>query len=372
MLIVTGTKRSGTSMWMQILVAAGFPAFGEAFPSRWGETIRDANPSGFFESILRRGIYYRTNPHPQTGAYFFPEQVERHVVKVFIPGLVRTDRAFIGKVVATMRPWREYEASIARLYAMEDEQRSSGTPPARMPAHLEWWAENFALIRDIATRRYPVNVQSYDSLLADPDKVIAETLAWLGEGDIESARAAVQPEHRTQRAVESDSFEPEVATLCDELYETIDQRKALSPSLITKLNECDESLAPQILAARETLDRRPHRPCPGPPASRHADKGLTVALLSPWDAARAFPLGALEIDDQGHAGLGAFGHGDARAARARRLDRSLNVGHGGETVDRIAAPRKMIVVDRDVCRVQLRVQLRRTGTQALEQHGGCA
>jgi len=254
MLIVTGTKRSGTSMWMQILVGAGLPAFGEAFPSHWGDTIRDANPSGFYESILRRGIYYRTNPHPQSGEYFFPEQVQRHVVKVFIPGLVRTDRAFIGKVVATMRAWREYESSIARLYAMEDEKRKADAPtPVRMPAHLEWWAENFALIRDIATRRYPVNVQSYDSLLADPDKVIAETLSWVGEGDVAAGRAAVNPEHRTQHQVESDSFDTETAALCDELYDTVDQRKVLTPAFVHKLNECDRKLAPLIVEAQKKI-----------------------------------------------------------------------------------------------------------------------
>jgi hypothetical protein len=257
MLIVTGTKRSGTSMWMQILVGGGLPAFGEAFPSRWGETIREANPSGFYESILRGGIYYRTNPHPQSGEYFFPEQVEQHVVKVFIPGLVRTDRAFIGKVVASMRPWREYESSLERLYAMEDAKRKPGSAALiRMPAHLEWWAENFALIRDIATRRYPVNVQSYDSLLADPDKVIAETLSWIGEGDFGRARAAVNPEHRTQKAVESDSFEPEVAELCDELYRTIDSREVLTPSFIEKLNDCDRKLAPRIVEARKEITQQ--------------------------------------------------------------------------------------------------------------------
>ncbi len=253
MLIVTGTKRSGTSMWMQILVAAGFPAFGEAFPGKWGDTIREANPSGFYESILRQGIYYRTNPHPVTGDYFFPEQVERHVVKVFIPGLVRSDRAFISRVVATMRPWREYEASLARLYAMEDEKREGKPIPARMPGHLEWWAENFALIRDIATRRYPVNVQSYDSLLADPAKVITETLRWIGEGDHEAAVAAVKPEHRTQRDVESQSFDAETAALCDELYAMVHERKALTPAFITKLNEKDRELAPEIQKVQHAI-----------------------------------------------------------------------------------------------------------------------
>ena len=76
MFIVTGTKRSGTSMWMQILIAAGLPIIGEAFPMRWEQTIKAANPEGFYESHLRRGIYYRTNPHPKTAAYLFPEQVQ--------------------------------------------------------------------------------------------------------------------------------------------------------------------------------------------------------------------------------------------------------------------------------------------------------
>ena len=254
MIIVTGTKRSGTSMWMQILGAAGFPVFGEAFPKEWGTTIRDANPNGFFESLLRRGIYYKTNPHPRTGHYFFPEQVERYAVKVFIPGLVRSDRAFIGRVIATMRPWREYEASLSRLYAMEDESRGRPSLP-RLPAHLEWWVENFSLIRDIATRRYPVHAQSYPSLLRDPEKVIRETLRWIGDGDVEAAVAAVKPENRTQKEVKSESFDVHMAGLCDELYDRIDRRKPLDANFIQALNDGDARIAPELQRAYETVMR---------------------------------------------------------------------------------------------------------------------
>jgi putative methionine-R-sulfoxide reductase with GAF domain len=208
MIIVTGTKRSGTSMWMQILIAAGFPIIGEAFPMRWEHTIKAANPEGFYESHLRRGIYYRTNPHPKTGAYLFPEQVQHHAVKVFIPGLIRSDRAFIGKVIATVREWREYESSIARLYAIEDESRRAEgkgelIPEERMPGALEWWAENFALVRDIAVRRYPVHVQSYEGLLQRARARHPRRAAWLGKRRRRPALAAVKPEHRTQKRPES-------------------------------------------------------------------------------------------------------------------------------------------------------------------------
>jgi hypothetical protein len=251
MVIVTGTKRSGTSLWMQILIAAGIPHFGEAFPRDWESTLKEANKEGFYESMLRAGIYYATNPHPKTGAYFFPEQVEGHCVKVFIPGLVRTDRAYIGHVIATVREWREHEASLLRLNAMEDAERASSggddtAPPERMPPALEWWAENFLLVRDISIRRYPVHAQSYDGLLRDPERVIRETIAWLGRGDAERALAQPKPERRTFQRPASNSVPFEVADVFDELYATIDQRKELKPSFLLKLNETNERLLPML------------------------------------------------------------------------------------------------------------------------------
>ncbi len=254
MIIVTGTKRSGTSLWMQILIAAGVPHFGEAFPRDWESTLKEANKEGFYESMLRAGIYYATNPHPKTGAYFFPEQVEAYCVKVFIPGLVRTDRAYIGRVIASVREWREHEASLQRLYAMEDAERAAAVPgegegaapPERMPPALEWWAENFALVRDISIRRYPVHAQSYDGLLRDPERVIRETIAWLGRGDAARAIATPKPQHRHFQKPESSSVPAEAAEVFDELYDTIDRKRELSHSFLLRLNECNERLTPLL------------------------------------------------------------------------------------------------------------------------------
>ncbi len=299
MLIVTGTKRSGTSMWMQILIAAGFTPFGEAFPSNWGETLREANPSGFYESLLRQGIYWRTNPHPRTGAYFFPEQVERHVVKVFIPGLVRTDRAFIGRVVATVREWREYEGSLNRLYSMEDKARLERKPdsrgPVRFPPALEWWSENFALVRDIAIRRYPVHVQSYDGLMKNPEQVIRKTLHWLSDKsqgpatgliDVDKAIAAVEPSNRTQVRPESDTMAPEFVVMFDALYQAIDAGKGLDRELIRELNNTNTKLIPLIQAAQKAVHddqlRRQHERSAAPQSGGEGEGPLPPGSLG-WD-----------------------------------------------------------------------------------------
>ena len=251
MIIVTGTKRSGTSMWMQILGAAGLEVIGERFPRNWSEHLSAANPDGFYESELVAGIYFRTNPHPVSGAFLFPDQTMHHAVKVFIPGLIRSDLAFIDRVIATVRSWRAFARSRER---MRELARAAGGPPAEegatLPPGLEWWAENFALIRDVATRRYPVHMLSYDSLLADPEATIRAVIAWLGVGDAARAIAVV----RRDRVADSDAGEvdssgleaPQIAVL-DELYDLIHRGLPLSQAMIERLNLTDRELRPRLI-----------------------------------------------------------------------------------------------------------------------------
>ena len=234
-------------MWMQILIGAGLAAFGDAFPVTWGSTpLRKANEEGFYESTLRSGIYYATNPNPRTGAYFFPEQVERHAVKVFIPGLVRSDRAYIGRVIASMREWREYEASVNRLYSLEAEGAATAEGRPHMTPALEWWWENSMLLRDVTMRRYAIHVQTYASLLADPQKVISETVKWLGFGDAKAALQKVKPENRHFDKPESNGLEPDVAAVADELYDVLHTRRGLSKAFLAKVDETTQTLAPRF------------------------------------------------------------------------------------------------------------------------------
>lgn len=277
MVIVTGTKRSGTSMWMQILIAAGFPSIGSAFPGIWEHSIRDANPRGFYESKFRQGVYFATNPDPETGAFVTPDQVRRHVVKIFIPGLVRTDYSYIGPVVATMRNWREYGVSLRRLHAMEDaflaESRTRGDAEpqksfpdeavesivraGQLPPALEWWFENYDLIRNMVTRRFRMHMTTYDRLLRAPDMEVGKVIRWLGEGNLEAAVAEVRPELRTQltspQAV--DDLVEDHAELFDELYGRVDQTRSLDAAFIAKLNETNEALTRRWEAvARQRLE----------------------------------------------------------------------------------------------------------------------
>lgn len=264
MIIITGTQRAGTSLWMQILHAGGIPILGDPFPERWGEALRDANPRGFYESKLVAGIYFHTNPDPGTSQYLFPEEVEDHGVKIFIPGLLRTELAFLGRVIVTIRPWRDYGASWRAFERLAEargvQARALEVGPTTLHPALVWWSEHYALVRDVAIRRYPVHFQAYPALLEQPRQVLRRTFDWLGTGDPEAALRVVDPSlQRSGRGGAHDVDAPAVSSRClrtfDRLYEATRAEASLDDGLIRELNECHEELRPFFLAYQLGLQR---------------------------------------------------------------------------------------------------------------------
>jgi hypothetical protein len=253
MIFVTGTMRSGTSLWMQVLIAAGFPHIGAAFPKPWGRQLQSANPRGFYESELVLGVHAGTNPHPETGAYLFPEQTREHVVKVFVPGLIRSDVAFMDRVVATVRSWREVAASMDEM-----KERTRGStmridPDA--PSPLIWWMENFALVRDLATRRYAAHVTTYQRLLDDPESEIGTVLQWIGRGSLSAAASKVEAslKHHGGEVDPPHDLESRHVEVFDELYDAIHRGRDLSPSFVERLNRTDLDLRPRLQALQEEI-----------------------------------------------------------------------------------------------------------------------
>jgi len=249
-IFVTGTKRSGTSMWMQALVAAGFPAIGSAFPANWQGKLKRHNPRGFYESMFRNGVNFETNPHPETGVFLFPEQVERHVVKTFPGGLVRTDYSFIHKVVATIRDWRSYDQSVRALVA--DDRPDLLAP--KLPPWLEWWLENYTLIRDVAIRKHAVVMTSYDAVLRDPERAVGPVVDWLGGGDRTAAISAIDPALHRSTAQAQEAPAPEIVAVFDSLYDAIDRTSTVSPELAERMNATQVRIVTEYREVLEAAD----------------------------------------------------------------------------------------------------------------------
>ncbi|MFK7928472.1 MAG: hypothetical protein AB8H79_09785 [Myxococcota bacterium] len=255
MVLVSGTFRSGTSMWMQILQAAGLPLIGSAYPAYWGDVLGDFNERGFHESRLRAGVWWKTNPHPETGAYLFPEQTRRHLVKVFAHGLTRTDAAFIDFAVITLRDWRSFTRSFDDLHTREKAwfaENNMVFPGSENPKPIpyQWWAQNYELIRDIATRRHSARFLTYDRTLRNPSMEIGAVLDALGIEDpakraaaiacVEPSLSSPRPPHPHEQAVH-----PDDAKTFDALFQTIDQGQAIGPELIERLNATQRRIVDQ-------------------------------------------------------------------------------------------------------------------------------
>ncbi len=254
MIIVTGTRRSGTSVWMQILQQGGIQILGEPFPANWKSIMEEANPKGFYESTLVQGINFQTNPDPVSGAWIPPDKVTDIGIKIFADGIVKTDFSYITKVIYTIREWRECEASRKRM----DEIKLGGSGAAgldqnsevwaKLPSGFAWWKANFSLVKDMRTRRYPVAAFSYAALLEDPEKLTRAGFEWLGRGDANAAANAVDRSLQTQKEVSLLDVGHDYDGIFDELYDALHANQMISPAFYTKLAETDTKITQEIKA----------------------------------------------------------------------------------------------------------------------------
>lgn len=245
---------------MEILRAAGFPILGEAFPAEWGERIGELNPNGFWESSFRDGISWATNPDPTSGAYASPEQLRGIVGKIFCPGLLRTDLAFIERVVVTLRPWRAYVASARRLHEMELGEKGAKILPFRpRDMALDWWASNFGVVRNAALRGYPTTWVGYQELIAQPERSVRRVLDFFGVEDAKGWEK-VDPKQRHYVDPEVPEVEPELAARLDDLYATLSTHGFVPEADVPRLNAAQAAISVEFAGLaerqREAVDAR--------------------------------------------------------------------------------------------------------------------
>jgi hypothetical protein len=246
-IVVTGSMRSGTSMWMQVLEAAGLPIIGAAFPAQWESTIGEHNVGGFYESILRRGIHAATNPNPRTGRFIPPELTRRHVVKIFATGLARTEPRFVDDFVLTVRGWRAFARSRERLLSDEHaafEARFGITLPERahIPPLLEWITDQAVAIGAIRRHGYRGRIVAYERALVDPE-LVREVVLGLGTDADAALRRLDSAQHRVRDAEARDEdrlgMDPELAReaqdVADALHAALMERRPIARPILEQL-----------------------------------------------------------------------------------------------------------------------------------------
>ncbi len=219
-------------MWMQALGAGGVSVLGDAFPLDWKHTFADANVNGFFESSLWNGINSSTNPDPASGALITAEQSRDVAAKVFLPGLARSHREYLDRVIVSLRDWRAFEQSRLRADVIYGRAADHNTVHQRV---WRWWHEVTVGVTDIVRRGYPCRVVDYDAVLADPEGQMRPILEWLHvDVDVDAALSVVQPSLRTHAHSPTPDVPAVWVDALDEVQESL-REGPLTPALARRI-----------------------------------------------------------------------------------------------------------------------------------------
>ena len=94
-------------------------------------------------------------------------------------------------------------------------------------------------------RGYPLQLQTYEQVLADPERYVGAAIDFLGEGDREAALAAIKPERRTRSGTPSSSLPTALARSFDDLYEAVERGGPLSSTLMKQLEGVHREVMPR-------------------------------------------------------------------------------------------------------------------------------
>jgi len=161
--VVSGLPRSGTSLAMQLLEAAGIPPFTD------GRRLADAsNPQGYYEAEV-----VKTLPH--TSAWL--GEAEGRAVKVIHlllphlpPGHDYRVLVMERELAAVLRSQRLMLERLGRAGAALPEERLRGVLEAQLAQMEAWLAERPQL---------PLLRLGFEGCLADPQASAARLLGWL-------------------------------------------------------------------------------------------------------------------------------------------------------------------------------------------------
>lgn len=85
-------------------------------------------------------------------------------------------------------------------------------------------------------RRHRSVLQSYDSVLADPEQAIGRVLTMLGRGDLAKAVASVRDRPAREPTGEP-TAPPEFVPVFDELFDRVHRREPLPAAFLQRMNE---------------------------------------------------------------------------------------------------------------------------------------
>lgn len=249
MIVTTGPAGSTGAALLDVLRGAGLPVLGEAVPGAWSDAVREDVRPGYFAALADQGVYYKTNPDPSTQAYLDAGDAAGFALGMKAGAVLRTERAYLGHVVACVPHFRSTAAGGGDAESV-----------------LLWWNDCFLLLRDAATRRYPLRLVTAEALARDPEGTARTVLAFLDVPPtptaLAAARAAAPP--AMPDPVPSLDLPVTILDVFEGLHRRLDRDEGFDRGFLEHLYAVNEALTPHVLrlkvaALREQALRRKRR-----------------------------------------------------------------------------------------------------------------
>jgi hypothetical protein len=232
MIVATHTEHERAAAWIDVLRAAGAPVLGESIPKTWSEHAETAVQPSFFATLGDQGVFYKTNPDPYSQVYLDAAEAEDVAFRMKVNAVLRSERAYLGHVVASMPHFRAVEGEGERLAAV-----------------LLWWNDYVGLLRDASTRRYPLHLVSEEALARAPEATLRTVLGFVGAPLTEAAErvASALPAPRPRDPDAGRGLPPTVLDVFEELHRRVDQDEGFDRPFLERLYAVNQALTPQIL-----------------------------------------------------------------------------------------------------------------------------
>lgn len=191
LIIVSGLPRSGTSLMMQMLAAAGMPVVSDAI-----REANDSNPKGYFEDERVK----RLKSNQDKG---WLNECKGQAIKIVMPILSGVPPELPQRIIFMERPAEEVVRS-QRSMLKRDGKVGSTTEDDRMSAIYAGYLQDF---NKAAAELDTISVLPirYHDVLKDPEAVAREVAAFvMPDADIPAMVAAVDPKLYRTRKSDSD------------------------------------------------------------------------------------------------------------------------------------------------------------------------
>ena len=256
--IVTGAKRSGTSMMMYLLREAGIPIGGFKFP------IRPETKNGSVDQILDRGCDFLSDNHIQQQTEFTRHNINGYweypsicgeglevqhrfydgtTIKVFAHALPNCHDALVDRVIYMIRNPRKVlrsriqlgelaeDSDLLRLQALKMRQEKvraiQWLHHRELQRQAKQASEGTAADHSNDNSLPSFKIVIYEKLLNDPEGVLGSLLSWIGRGELSWAIKAVDTHQ--DRSKELGFSSPQMKSLM-EVYEHLSENN-LAPVL---------------------------------------------------------------------------------------------------------------------------------------------